>query len=167
MMKDCANYKNDLQEAALTGNVQGALQEHLKTCVHCTGEFAALQARRQQMDELLPLVARGAELPAGFTARVLSAAQATQSNAARPWRMWIMAGAAVAVALAALFASPLFQRRASVPLPQEEVAAAQKLAEWRAPSDVLLNTPDRELLRATPKLGESYLKVIGKNTGEE
>jgi len=39
------------------------------------------------------------------------------------------------------------------------LASAQKLAEWRAPSDVLLAIPGRRILQATPKLGASYLKA--------
>jgi len=49
----------------------------------------------------------------------------------------------------------------------EGLAAAQKLAEWRAPSDSLLATPGQEILRTTPKLGESYLNVPMKAVEEE
>jgi hypothetical protein len=41
----------------------------------------------------------------------------------------------------------------------EELAAAQKLAEWRAPSDSLLKTPGQEILKTTPKLGDAYFPV--------
>lgn len=50
-------------------------------------------------------------------------------------------------------------RRASPLVPESQLAAAQKLAEWRAPSDVLLLTPGGDFLRATPKLGDSYLRT--------
>jgi hypothetical protein len=49
----------------------------------------------------------------------------------------------------------------------EELGAAQKLAEWRAPSDSLLKTPGQEVLNETPKLGESYLTVPVKRGEEE
>jgi len=49
---------------------------------------------------------------------------------------------------------------------EDELATAQKLAEWRAPSDGLLQTPGREILNTTPQLGKSYLNVPVK-TGEE
>ncbi len=52
-------------------------------------------------------------------------------------------------------------------MPETELAAAEKLAEWRAPSDVLLETPGREILRTTPRLGESYLHVPVKTNEEE
>jgi hypothetical protein len=51
--------------------------------------------------------------------------------------------------------------------PGTELAAAEKLAEWRAPSDVLLETPGQEILRTTPRLGESYLRVPVKTDQEE
>lgn len=50
---------------------------------------------------------------------------------------------------------------------QDDLAVAEKLAEWRAPSDVLLETPGNEILRTTPKLGESYLKTGAKKNREE
>jgi hypothetical protein len=54
------------------------------------------------------------------------------------------------------------ERRNSRTLPDGELMVAEKLAQWQAPSDVLLATPGRELLRTTPKLGESYLKVAAR-----
>lgn len=42
-----------------------------------------------------------------------------------------------------------------------------KLADWRAPSDVLLQTPGREILWTTPRLGESYLHLPAKTDKEE
>jgi hypothetical protein len=42
-------------------------------------------------------------------------------------------------------------------MPPNQLVAAQTLAVWRAPSDVLLQTPGQEFLRTTPKFGESYL----------
>ena len=52
-------------------------------------------------------------------------------------------------------------------MPETELAAAEKLADWRAPSDVLLETPGREILRTTPRLGESYLHAPVKTDKEE
>jgi hypothetical protein len=49
----------------------------------------------------------------------------------------------------------------------DELAAAQKLAEWRAPSDGLLKTPGQEILMTTPRLGNSYLNVPVKTDEEE
>jgi hypothetical protein len=52
-------------------------------------------------------------------------------------------------------------------VPGDELAAAQKLAEWRAPSDGLLATPGQEILQKMPRLGESYLRVPVKTDEEE
>ena len=59
------------------------------------------------------------------------------------------------------------QRRAVRTIPADELAAAQKLAEWKAPSDSLLLTPGQEILRKMPRLGETYLKVPAKTDEEE
>ncbi len=58
-------------------------------------------------------------------------------------------------------------RRNGPAIPAGEVAAAQKLAEWRAPSDGLLRTPGQEILKGMPRLGQSYLNVPVKTDEEE
>ena len=167
MKNDCAKYKEPLVEAALTGTALGILEEHLQKCADCARELAALRARRERLDTLLPLVARGAEPPEGFQARVLAAAEAaSERKGARRWRAWVLAGATAAV-VAAVMTGLTLQRRTARTVPEEELVAAEKLAEWRAPSDVLLETPGREILRTTPRLGESYLKVVEKKDEEE
>ncbi len=159
MKNDCTKWKGQLLEAALTGTVARDLEEHVLQCANCARDLAALRARRERLDALLPLVARGAEPPAEFRARVLAAAEAaSEAKHGRPWRAWGLAGA-MAVIVATLVVGLALHRRAVRTLPQTELAAAEKLAQWRAPSDVLLETPGREILRTTPRLGESYLRV--------
>jgi len=80
--------------------------------------------------------------------------------------MWTLAGAAAAVAVVLIIGVNL-QRRTARMIPGAELAAAQKLAEWRAPSDGLLVTPGQEILRTMPRLGESYLNVPAKADEEE
>jgi hypothetical protein len=58
-------------------------------------------------------------------------------------------------------------RRNGPAVPEDELAAAQKLAEWRAPSDRLLMTPGQEILKTMPRLGKSYLNVPVKTDEEE
>jgi len=90
---------------------------------------------------------------------VLAAAEAKgEGKRARPWRIWTLAGAAAAIAVVLIIGVSL-QRRTARMIPGDELAAAQKLAEWRAPSDSLLVTPGQEILKTTPKLGQSYLSV--------
>lgn len=119
------------------------------------------------MDALLPLVAQGAEPPPDFRARVMAAAES--AGAGKRGRFWgaaalVGATAAVAAGLVIGFA----QRRKEVRTAREtELAAAEKLAAWRAPSDVLLKTPGREFLQRVPKLGDSYLHLPAQTPGRQ
>jgi len=61
------------------------------------------------------------------------------------------AGGAAAVAVVVLMIGVTLQRRTARMIPGAELAAAQKLAEWRAASDGLLVTPGQEILRTMPK----------------
>jgi hypothetical protein len=80
--------------------------------------------------------------------------------------VWVLAGVTAAIATA-LMAGWILEQRASRLAAENEMAAAEKLAQWRAPSDVLLEIPGQEILRATPRLGESYLRVEAKKNEEE
>ena len=164
MKNDCAKWKDGLLEAALSGKPAGTLEQHLLTCASCNEELAALRTRRETLDALLPLVAQGADLPAAFRARVLAAVDARESKRRPGWQVWGLAGATAA---AALVIGLTVHQRAARTTYQSELAAAKKLAEWRAPSDVLLETPGREILGTTPKLGESYLHVLSKSDKED
>lgn len=150
-------WKDQLLDAALTGIASAALEEHLSNCPACTAELAALRTRRAQMDALLPLVAQSAEPSPDFRARVLTAAQAADETKRSPSHFWQLAGAAAAIVVVLAVGLTLY-RRASV-IPQNELAVAQQLANWRAPSDVLLATPVPEAVNAIPTLGDSYLRL--------
>ncbi len=167
MKNDCTKWKDQLLEAALTGTAVGGFQQHVLSCASCAEELAALRARRERLDKLLPLVTQGAEPPPGFRTRVLAAASSTsEAKRRRSWRVWGLSGA-TAVIVATLIVGLTLHRRAVRTVPETELAAAEKLAEWRAPSDILLKTPGREILRTTPRLGESYLHVPVKTNEEE
>jgi hypothetical protein len=167
MNSDCAKWKDRLLEAALTGAAASGLEEHMLKCASCAGELAALRARRERLDALLPLVAQGAEPSPEFRARVLAAAEAaSEAKRRRQWRVWGLA-VATAMTVAALTIGLTLHRRAAVTVPKADLAAAEKLVEWRAPSDVLLKTPGQEILRTTPRLGETYLRVPVKKDEEE
>jgi anti-sigma factor RsiW len=167
MKNDCTKWKDQLLEGALTGTVAGDLQQHLLTCASCTEEFSSLRSRHERLDALLPLVAQGAEPSPEFRARVLAAAEAAGKARRTPsWLAWGLATVAAGI-VAALITSFALRSRTLQRVPMAELAAAQKLAEWRAPSDTLLDTPGRELLRSTPKLGVSYLQVPAKTYKEK
>ncbi len=159
MTKACQKWRGDLLEVALTGATAKGLEEHLPACANCSEELSELRARKARLDALLPLVAQGTGPSADFRARVLAAAEAaSEGKRARPWRLWTLAGV-TAVILAALVIGATSYRRRARTVPADELAAAQILTEWRAPSDVLLANPGQEILRQMPRLGESYLHV--------
>jgi hypothetical protein len=167
MKNACKKWKDPLREAALTGATARDLEEHLRSCAKCSAELDEVRARAARLDTLLPLVAQGAEPSADFRVRVLVAAEAArEGKRARPWRVWTLAGAGAVVVVVLMIGVTLQQRMARV-IPGEELAVAQKLAEWRAPSDALLATPGQEILRTVPRLGESYLHVPVKTDEEE
>lgn len=167
MKNACEKWKDPLLEAALAGSATKDLAEHLQGCASCSAELGALRARRARLDALLPLVAQGTEPAADFRARVLAAAEsAREGKRARPRRLWALAGATAVVVVALMVGVPLLRKNGPA-VPEDELAAAQKLAEWRAPSDGLLKTPGQEILMTTPKLGNSYLNVPVKTDEEE
>ena len=87
----------------------------------------------------------------GF-AQTYGRARAPKSGRA-PLRVWpLVFGAAAAVVIAAL---SLAYGRSFSP-----AAATPAIATWRAPTDVLLQTPGSELLGAMPALGTSILDEI-------
>lgn len=166
-MKDaCEKWKDQLLEAALTGAKAKDFEEHLRVCTICSTELEIVRGRRMRLDELLPLMTRGAELPANFRVQVLAATETADGvKRARQWRIWMLAGA-TGVIVAVMIVTTMY-RRAAQTIPEKELAAVQRLAEWRAPSDALLATPGREILRTMPRLGESYLNVPAKADEEE
>lgn len=167
MKNDCAKYGDQMVEAALTGEVARELGEHMAHCADCAQELERLRAKQKEMDAFLPLLARGAEPSAGFRTQVLAAAEATdERKRALRWQSWVLVGAS-ATLVAVITTGWIREQKKSQEARETEIAAAQKLAEWRAPSDVLLETPGNEILRTTPKLGESYLKAGAKKNREE
>jgi hypothetical protein len=167
MKNACEKWKDQLLETALTGSATKDLGEHLKNCTSCSAELGELRTRRARLDALLPLVAQGVEPSADFRVRVLAAAEsASEGKRARPWRVWTLAGATAVVVVAMIVGLTLLRKNGPA-VPEDALAAAQKLAEWRAPSDGLLKTPEQEILMTIPKLGNSYLNVPVKTDEEE
>jgi hypothetical protein len=162
MKNECAKWKDELLEAALTETAAAGLREHMLKCADCTADSAALRARNERLDTLLPLVAQGSEPSVDFRARVLAAAEASETSRGIAWPEWQRAGAMAAILVVALVISFTLYRRDARTLPQGELEAVQKLSEWRAPSDALLKTPGLEILQTTPRLGETYLQVPAK-----
>lgn len=166
MKAACEKWRDQLLEAALTGAPAPELVEHLRTCALCAEAWKALEERKARLDVMLPHLVKGAHSSADFRARVLAAAEATSRHKrlAR-WQVWTLAGATVAAAI--LIAVAAWYRGTERKISPEELAAAQRLAEWRAPSDSLLAIPGEEILKTTPKLGESYLTIPVNEVKEE
>ncbi|HEX9083705.1 MAG TPA: hypothetical protein VF836_03115 [Gemmatimonadaceae bacterium] len=87
----------------------------------------------------------------GFT-QTFGRARAPKSGRATLRVRPLALGAAAAIAIAAIW---LAQTRSSSPS-----AATPAIATWRAPTDVLLQTPGSELLSEMPALGTSILDEI-------
>ena len=168
MKAACEKWKDLLLEAALSAAAPKDLEKPLRSCQNCAAQLRSLQARRVQLDALLPMVAKAAEPSAGFRARVLAAAEAAAGERKRVSRLraWVLAGAS-ATAVTVLVVGMLWHRESQRKIQVTELEGAQKLAEWRAPSDTLLATPGREILRTTPKLGESYFHAPMSKVEEE
>jgi hypothetical protein len=69
-----------------------------------------------------------------------------RADARRRQTRWFMAAACVLVALALLW------RRSAQRHPDDKTVAS--ITEWKAPTDFLLETPGRELLRTVPEIGQ-------------
>lgn len=166
MKNPCEEWQEALREAALTGASTPDLSAHLQGCANCSETLKDLEARKTQLDTLLPMLAREAGPSPGFRARVLAAAEAAdEKRRIRPWRIWALTGASAALAVLVIVVALRKQTQTSVS--PAELAAAQKLAEWRAPSDAFLGTPGQDFLSSTPKLGQSYLRVPVKKSQEK
>lgn len=63
---------------------------------------------------------------------------------------WFAAAACALIALLAFLWIRLVER------PPEEITAAS-ITEWKAPTDFLLETPGRELLRTVPEIGQWHV----------
>lgn len=154
MNNNCTQWKDALLEAALSDRPATGLERHLSQCSACAANLAALRARRERLDALLPLAIRGPEPSAGFHDRIMKAAESAGRTSRTAWPVWGLAAAAI---LLIMFAGALALRwNTTRTSPDAELATATRLANWRAPSDALLTIPGREILSTTPRLGESY-----------
>lgn len=158
MKSPCEKWQQRLREAALGEPAGGELREHLAQCPDCAAELDGLRARRERLDSLLPLIASGVEPSPDLHARIMAAAAATAGPAprrARFPRAWALAAAAAVIMV--LLVTGWRVRKANIA--EAELHGAQSLAEWRAPTDVLLRSPGDEFLRTTPKLGGFYINL--------
>jgi anti-sigma factor RsiW len=150
MKTNCEKWNEAMLEAALSDHGNPQLDEHLRACPSCAQELLVFRAARQRMDALLPKLANEASPREQFSAQVLHATRASMPGKWR--RISMLTAAPVLIALVLIFV--LRQPSAS----SAELAKAEQLARWHAPTDALLETPGQDLLRTMPQFGETYLK---------
>jgi anti-sigma factor RsiW len=163
MKNPCVQWKDQLLEAALGAAMGTKLEAHLAQCAHCADELGRLRARRERLDIMLPLIAAAEPRPE-LSARILATEATNAHRYAIGWRQWAAAAAATGIVMAVMLGRILSQRASQSDL---ELKRAQELAQWRAPTDVLLRLPGRHFLNTPPKLGESYLTLPGTRKGEK
>jgi len=163
MKNNCTKWKDQLLQAALADASGSELTDHLSRCPDCAAELKALRNRREKLDKLLPLIAKAQEPSTDLAARVVHVAAAESKKGTRAFNSWwastwALAGAASMIAIAVMIGWALNRGNN---LTRAELQKAQALAEWRAPSDVFLQTPGQKFLHAVPTLGESYFSMQG------
>jgi anti-sigma factor RsiW len=162
MKSECTKWRDHLLESALLPTQDYELQLHLAGCEACAQELESLKARREKMDALLPLVARGGQPSEHFAARIVEAGLAGKRRPQARRRMWdlawLTAVLALGVAAGLLMNRGRFTRRHE-PASGQEVEMAEKLTHWRAPSDALLTFPGPQVLHDSPRLGETYITI--------
>jgi len=161
MSTACTEQRERLLDAALGQQPPVELLAHLRSCPRCAAALAELRGRSERLNSLLPLVARHAEPSPDFRARVLSAADRRGSKSPL-FRRWALAGfAAACVAVAAwLTYAEIDGRR------EARVVPVERIAHWRAPSDVFLEVAGAQNLRTIPRLGQSIVSVsVTQTTG--
>lgn len=152
-MTTCTEWREELAGHALGGPASVALAAHLASCFACTSALAAWRDQIEHIDAGVREMA-ASEPPPYLPARVLAAIR----NRRRPgWvRSWkiAVAGLAGAAALAVSILSVRARMQA-----EKSYAAAVQIANWRPPSDVLLQLPGDSLLKEVPRLGEPLFEM--------
>lgn len=156
-MKACDDrWREELLEHAAGSPASAAFMEHLSGCAVCSATLRHWKARMENLDANLRQLA-ASEPSSGLQARVM---MAVESSPLRPRYKfmggWALAAAAVAIAIAAVVG---LVGKINSARQESALHAAQTLAQWRAPTDLLLQTPGHEFLYQVPRLGDSYIQI--------
>jgi len=83
-----------------------------------------------------------------------------RTRAPRGKALWFVAATCLLIAVAAIFLLR-FER------PKREQVSMASITEWKAPTDFLLETPGREMLRTVPEIGvwRGYTAATAAPTG--
>jgi hypothetical protein len=168
-MTACKEWKNEVMEFAASGQSAESprLEAHIKGCAGCAAALTELRAQAARLDAALPGITDDAELREGFEARVFAriAAGETQGSTARVrgnllgaswwsgWRMRLAASGVVCAVVIATVVWPMVKKHWHIGEP------VVSITEWRSPTDSLLETPGRDLLKSVPKLGVGYFPL--------
>lgn len=163
MKRDCMKWKDELLEAALGRTGDTKFYRHLEDCRQCAHELETLRLRQSDLERLLPLLVQEVEPGPEFLSRIRSAIEV--GSAPRPLNGWLVATAAAALVCLLIIASARF-RRVRPSITSTELATAEALAQWRAPTDELLNTPVQEFL-PKGKRSHSSLTAPPRTGGKE
>ncbi len=157
-MSACAYWRELLEDQALGSAASVELQAHLAVCAACAAALAALRAQVSQLDTgVRQLVA--IEPSQHLESRLLAAIKSRPERFGlfERWRTALAALAfgAILVVLAYSVRNALVSRgRRETFRPPTVVLSA-----WRSPTESLLRSPAEPLLKAAPRLGESYFEM--------
>ena len=158
-MSGCEKWKQGLLGAALGDLESPGLEEHLAACAACREALAGLRERSQQMDSGLRTLVRVDGPSPAFRARLMGLIGA-QHVAWFGWRVSVRKiSAGVALAVVGIMLALSLNRRGG---PTDSAAifpTAVAISEWRSPTELLLRTSADELLKASPRIGESYFPL--------
>ncbi len=156
-MNACPAWKDHLLDAALGGPPSRELENHLRSCAHCSAALTELRSRCEQMDMGLRQLVRETEPSPAFRPRWLASLEA------RPIRaVWSPGWPAVlAVGLVAATLAWLMPRWSDRPQPALVPALDGPLSQWRSPTAALLHFPGEELLESNLRLGKFYFPIKG------
>ena len=165
----CEKWKDQLVEVALGIPAPAGFEEHLSSCSACGEALAGLRVSSRQMDAgLRALVDAEGPSPA-FRARLMDSIEARRASRFG-WLAWTGAFAGVgALVVLGIILTLAVNRRSGPAGPAAVLSTAPALSEWRSPTEALLRTSADELLKSSPRFGESYFPMESSHprTGQE
>jgi hypothetical protein len=158
-MKPCDRWRESLAEFALGAPANPGLAEHLAKCASCSATLTGMQSLGGEIDRGIEQLAF-AEPDVDGAARILAevGTRAEQSRWWRPEGRTIAAAFAV-VAFLATTVGISWRHRAQSEETERALSAAAGISRWKSPTRELLRSPYDGLLKAAPRLGETYYRL--------
>ena len=168
-MTACEKWKDQLVEVALGIPAPAGLEEHLSSCSACGEALAGLRVRSGQMDSGLRALVDAQGPSSAFRARLMDSIE-TRRASWFGWGVWTGAFAAgAALVVLGIFFTMAVNRRSGPAGPAAVLSTVPAISDWRSPTEALLRTSADELLKLTPRFGESYFPMESSHprTGQE